>query len=132
MTMTVSTITARSFVLIVLSLGPLLSCKNLHAATPTQDINQIQYDAGERNKNAVLKYLVPALTQAGKVGRIYYAADCPPDERYPYVPYPFPRISVQPPSMGVSGLAAVHEIFRDDKNVAIEERPEGVVTVRIG
>jgi hypothetical protein len=122
----------RTFLFTVVTMASLICCNRLHAVSASQDIKQSQYDAGEDNKASVLKYLMPVLTQAGKVGRIYFAADCPPDEAYPYVPYPFPTISVKPPAEGASGVAAVQEMFREDKNVTIEEKPEGIVRVRIG
>jgi hypothetical protein len=86
-------------------------------------------EAGIRNKDAVLKYLEPTLNLAGKAGRIYYATACSSDG---YFLNSFPEITVHPPSNDVSGLSAVREIFQANKNIEIEERPAGIIRVRIG
>jgi len=84
---------------------------------------------GDRNHVAMLRYLAPALQQAGKVGRVYYTTSCPSDK---YFLNPFPKINVQAPSKDVSGLAAIQEIFRGDTSVKIEESPGGIIRIRIG
>lgn len=122
-------LTWRPIVLSVLILGFISGFQNAKASPSAQEISQSQA-AGKRNEYAVLKYLVPALGQAEKVGRIYYApSSCVPDEDYPD---PFPKINVQPPSKSQSGLASVREIFQGDKNVEVEEKPSGIIRIRIG
>ncbi len=79
---------------------------------------------------AVLRYLWPVLSSAGKTGRVYYRAVCPPDLRY--YPLRFPQIDVQPPSEIGTDLAIVQSIFRRDHDVAVTEDKNGIVRVRIG
>jgi len=122
----------RSFCVPALVVGFFLGFQRVNTTASAREIDQAKYDAGQSNRYAMLQYLVPALHQAGKAGRIYYAASCPPDEGYPYYPYPFPKLNVQPPSKDVSGLAAVRDIFRGDTNVEVEERPVGIIRIRIG
>ncbi len=86
-------------------------------------------DEADRNLSRVLRYLAPALNQAGKAGRIYFEESCPSDE---YLVYPFPKIEAHPPSKDASGLAAVQQIFKGDTNVTVEENPIGIIRVRVG
>lgn len=118
----------RSIVFAALVLIFLLGFQSTHASGPTKEMLQT-VEMGRRNEDAVLNYLVPALRNAGKVGRIYYEASCPSDQ---YFLDPFPKLNAQPPSKDVSGLAAVREIFRGDTNVEVEETPIGIIRVRIG
>ena len=78
---------------------------------------------------AVQRYLWPVLASAGKTGRIYYEAVCPPTE---YFPLAFPPIEVRPPLANATGLAAVRSVFRDEKGVLVAEDPPGIIRVRIG
>ena len=123
---------SRSIVLSAFILGSLLGFQRVNAAPSSQEINQIQFDVGERSEDAMLKYLVPALVKAGKAGRIYYEASCPPGELIPNIHYTFPTINLHPPSKDVSGLAAVREIFQDNPNIEVEERPSGIIRIKIG
>ena len=86
---------------------------------------------GERNDSiATLRgYLWPMLASAGKTGRIYYEAICPPTKDYPLA---FPRIEMRPPLTNAADLAAVRSIFREEKGVMVAEGPPGIIRVRIG
>jgi hypothetical protein len=83
----------------------------------------------ERDERAVLKYLWPTIESAGEVGRIYYRAVCQSNDN---LPVQFPRVDVQPPSRGKTGLDAVREIFRNDKSVTVMEDKGGIIRIRIG
>jgi hypothetical protein len=122
----------RSVVLSAFMLWSLLGFQKTNASPLSQVTDQVHFDEGEHFKYAMLKYLVPVLLQPGKAGRIYYEADCPPDEPYPHNRYIFPKLDVQQPSKDVVGLAAVREIFRDDTNVEVDERTSGIIRIRIG
>ncbi len=76
---------------------------------------------------AVQGYLWPVLASAGKAGRIYYEAICPPTADFPLA---FPPIKVRAPK--ATGLAAVRSVFRDEKDVLVAEDPSGIIRVRIG
>ena len=78
---------------------------------------------------AVQRYLWPVLASAGKAGRIYYEAICPPTEDFPLA---FPPIKVRPPLANAAGLAAVRSVFRDEKDVLVAEDPPGIIHVRVG
>lgn len=86
-------------------------------------------EEAKRNSYKVLRYLVPALNQAGKAGRIYFEESCPSDVD---LLHPFPKIDAHRPSKDVSGLAAVQEIFKGDENVSVEENPAGIIRIRVG
>lgn len=86
-------------------------------------------EESQGNQEAALKYLGPALKDRGGVARIDYLAACAAKDG---TPLPFPRVVVQPPSKGTSGLAAVREIFRNDKKVSVSENPPGMIRVTIG
>lgn len=82
-----------------------------------------------RNERIVLKYLWPALDYGEKVGRIYYAAACQSDDN---LARSFPKLDVQPPPSGKSGLAAIREIFKKVHSASVTEPEAGVINVRIG
>jgi hypothetical protein len=82
-----------------------------------------------RNERAVLKYLWPALDYGATVSRIYYLGNCQPDA---HPGASFPQLDVQPPSKGRHGVAAVRDVFRQDKYVSIKEADPGIIRVRIG
>jgi len=83
--------------------------------------------ADERYEDTVLSYLRPALHMAKKVGRLYYVVPCKdPDQDFPV---PFPDVRTQAPLNHRSGLEAVREIFRDDKQVTVLEEPNGIIRV---
>lgn len=89
-------------------------------------------DRGQRNEDSVLRYLAPALSSAGEGARIYYRAECNTRKTQRWDPVPFPRVGVHVSSKGVKGLAAVREMFRGDKDVAVTEGPSGMIRIRIG
>jgi hypothetical protein len=59
---------------------------------------------------------------------VYYLGDC---NRSSHDAVPFPFTNVQTPSKGRIGLAAVQEIFKNDKNVTVREEA-GIIRVWIG
>lgn len=84
------------------------------------------YDASQRNKESVLEYLRPTLLVVGGAGRIYYSTACAAEDG---TALPFPRAEVRPPSKETIGLAAVREIFQNDKNVAVSQDGYGLLTM---
>ena len=86
-------------------------------------------DGDRQNERAVLKHLWPVLKSSGKVARIYYRAACQPEEDHPVV---FPKIDVQPPSRGETGLVAIRDIFRNNRNVTVTGDDTGIIRIRIG
>jgi hypothetical protein len=116
----------RLITLSVLIFGFFCGSRELQASPSAQGISQSE---GAKNENEILKYLLPALKSSGKAGRIYYLATCQPDDKYPI---PFPQIRVQPPSRSKAGLAAIREIFQNEKNVRVTEDRPGVISIWIG
>jgi hypothetical protein len=97
-------------------LAGLLAFQKVNAKPTFEDISGPQVIQGRHNEFAVIRAIWPVLIQSGKVGRIYYAAPCPSDaNKPPYYPYPFPAINVSVPSKGVSGLAAIKEVFQSNR-----------------
>jgi hypothetical protein len=118
----------RSLGCYALLLTVLLGPRSSLASDITPEMRQ-SITVGDRNHVDLLRYLVPALQQAGKAGRIYYTASCPSDK---YFLNPFPKLDVRAPSKDASGLAAVREIVRGNTNVEVEENPVGIIKIRIG
>lgn len=116
----------RLVALSILMLGSFCGFHKLEASPSTQVISQSE---GGKNENAILRYLLPVLKSDEKAGRLYYRATCQPDNNYPI---PFPKISVHPPSKSSTGLAAVREIFQNDKNVSVMEGQPGIISIWIG
>ena len=85
----------------------------------------------QSHEEAVLKYLREVAWSSRKAIRLYYHADC--RKTFP-VDYsiPLPLFTVQPPSEGKTGLAAVREIFKNAKDVTIAEEPQGIIRITIG
>lgn len=88
-------------------------------------------DVSNRNEDAVLKYLRLVIGTSGKTIRLYYSASsCHVGNDQ--APVPFPAVKLRPPSKEKIGLAAVREIFSDDKSVTVSEEPLGTIRVLIG
>jgi hypothetical protein len=116
----------KGFAPIVLIIGAVLGC--LSAALSQEKLRWYSF-GNTPNEDAVLKYLLPALSSAGKVGLLYYsgAYDAKSSD-----PIPFPLLDLQPPSKGETDLAAVREIFQNDKDVTVSEKPSGKIAIRVG
>jgi hypothetical protein len=84
---------------------------------------------GKHFERVMLKYLWPALDYGNKVGRIYYSASCEPNDK---LAVSFPRLNVRPPSNKKIGVAAVQDIFRNEKDVSVKEAGADIIRVRIG
>ncbi len=84
--------------------------------------------ADQRNEDAMLKYLRPALKPAGGAGRFYSTQPC----RAGQIPLRFPRLRVQPPRTGTHGVAAVQDIFRGEKLATVTKDVSGMVRIRVG
>jgi len=100
----------------------------LSAAFPQEKLRWYSF-GNTPNEDAVLKYLVPSLSSAGKASLLYYSGAYDPKGSDPI---PFPLLDLQPPSKGETGLAAVREIFQNDKNVTVSEEPSGIIAIRVG
>ena len=72
-------------------------------------------------------YLGPVLTPLEGAARVYVVVDCGPGE----CPQ-FPRLRLQSPSKGQTGLAAVREIFAKDKQTSVSSGPNGLIRIRFG
>ena len=79
----------------------------------------------------MLKYFWPALGYGEKVGRIYYRGSCQLGLDADLAAS-FPQLDIQPPSKGRSGVTAVRDIFRHDKDISVKESDPGIIRVRIG
>lgn len=82
----------------------------------------------QRNQENIMKYLRPALLASG-AGRIYYSTVCAAKDG---MPLPFPEVKVQAPPKGTTGLAAIREIFKNDKHVKVSQDRSGMIRVWIG
>jgi hypothetical protein len=91
--------------------------------------NVISRSQGDRNEEAVLRYLRPVLQSSRAAGRIYYRADCQADDDYPI---PFPQIVLQPPRRRMEGVSAIQDIFRNSKGVGVSNTEPGLIRIGIG
>ena len=102
------------------------------AATLPTD-RETSREASKRNFDIVWKYLKPAIFGSDKAVRLYYRANCRATKDYVgQEPVPFPFVKVYPPSKGKTGLTAIREIFKNDKNVTIREDSGGIIRIWIG
>ncbi len=76
-----------------------------------------------------MQYLWRVLRSARKSGRVNFPAYCPPGDGDRMV---FPKIAVQPPPEGTSGLASVQGIFPNNKDILVREDADGIIRVTIG
>jgi hypothetical protein len=89
-------------------------------------------ETSRTNLDAVWNYLKPVVFASGKAVRLYYSADCRVITDFTgQEPIPFPATKVQSPSNVKTGLTAIQEIFRNDKNVTVTE-DANVIRIRIG
>ena len=83
-----------------------------------------------RNSEAiVLEYLRPMLKASNKTARIYYQGACYGKE---VDLIPFPKIEVQRPSKGESGLSAIKVMFKGDKDVSVSQDGSKIIKIRFG
>lgn len=82
----------------------------------------------ERNLDAVLNFLRPALTSKGGPGRISYSTVCARDGSV----LPFPKLQLRPPLTDKTGFDTVREVFRDDKRAKVTRNRSGIMTITVG
>ena len=98
--------------------------QEVEAASPTQVASPYE-SAG--NQKAFLWQLRTVLGE--KVGRVYYRGSCLRDSN---LGISFRQLNVRPAPLGRSGVAAVRDMLRDEKNISVEEDDTGVIRIRIG
>ena|ERR1700733_5351220 len=87
-----------------------------------------------QNDSTVFAYLRPTLKDVGGAARLYYAAECRPEENDPsgHLRLFFPSIQLQPPQPGATGLAAIRQVFQKDRNISIVQDHSGMVRITFG
>lgn len=85
-------------------------------------------EVSDRNRDAVLKDLRRVAGSSDIAIRLYYRGTCHSNAEDPI---PFPFVRVQAFSKGKTGVAAVREIFKNDKTVTITEEPVGIIRIWI-
>lgn len=111
-------------VLAVLILGAAIECS---AAPRTQSGPPDPHAASLRRMEVAIKYLQLAQVPVGKAVRVYFNGTC--DARDHVL---FPKINIQPPVNGETGLGAIRHIFRNDRKVTVTEDRSGMIRIRIG
>jgi hypothetical protein len=108
----------------------LLACGTLSSVCATPQIGSPE--ASNRNRDAVLAYVLPVIYSSGKAVRLYYRSDCRAATNPATAAIPFPFVKVQSPSKAKTGLDVVRSIFEKDKNVTVTEDSKGIIRIRIG
>jgi hypothetical protein len=91
-------------------------------------IDRQGWQEGEANRRAVMKHLRPILKSSALAGRIYYAKACASGSD----PVAFPAIDVRQPPDGQTGVAAVREMFANNKDVTVTKGRSEIIKIRIG
>ena len=89
--------------------------------------NMDAFRRSERNREAMENYLGPVLYPLNGVARVYVVVDCSKVE----CPE-FPQIKMKAASAGATGLAAVREIFGDDKRTTVTSGANGIIRIGYG
>jgi hypothetical protein len=84
---------------------------------------------GRRFEGELFAHVWPALGHGSLAGRIYYVANCKPNDE---LSASFPNLRLLSPSSEQTGLSAVRDIFRKEKNVSVEESTPGIIRITIG
>ncbi len=98
-------------------------------ATKLQSASNDTYELSRRNEDSMLEHLRPALRSAGNAARLYYHVDC---QATGGDPLPFPATKSQSPSRDKRGASAIQEVFKNDKNVKVEQETSGLIAIKIG
>jgi hypothetical protein len=94
-----------------------------------QDVRSERNNVSERNWHNFLQYLAPALKSTGRVGRLYYRADCWTERGDGIL---FPWLELVTPAESKTGLAAIQDIFRKEKQVTVTEGRSGITRISMG
>lgn len=86
-------------------------------------------NSGERNRDVLVQSLAPALKPGGGAGRLYARAECWTKLGDGIS---FPRLELQSSSKEETGLAAIQDILRKNKEVTVAEGRSGIVGIWIG
>jgi len=115
-----------AMVIAVLVLSSAIECLG---APRTRSGLTISMRASQRSEDALIEYLGQALAHTGKAVRVYFHGNCYAGEEMRVL---FPVIELQPPAKGKTGIEAVREIFRNDKNVKVQDDGSGIIKIWIG
>jgi hypothetical protein len=94
-----------------------------------QDARSDPSNVSNRNWHHFLQYLAPVLKSAGGVGRLYYRADCWTERGDGIL---FPWLELVAPAKSKTGLAAIQDMFRKEKQVKVKEGPSGIYRISMG
>lgn len=94
-----------------------------------QDLRSEMGNATERNRERFPQYLKPVLKSAGGAGRLYYRADCWTKRGDGIL---FPRPELEAPSKSKTGLAAIQDVRRKNRQVTVTEGRSGMPRILIG
>ena len=81
----------------------------------------------QRNEEAALRYLRPALVRSGGVARIYYRSVCFKNGQA----LPFPKLAVRPATNKNASLEAVRQVFANSKDVSVRQDQSGMIRITI-
>ena len=79
------------------------------------------------NERSLVHYLQLALASTGYSARLYFQGTCGTRDSLQ-----FPSIDILPPTHGSTGVQAVREIFRNDKDVVVSADTPGLIRITKG
>lgn len=94
-----------------------------------EDLRPGRRIASESNWNRFLQYVEPAVKSAGGIGRLYYHADCwtsRGDDIF------FPSLKLELPTRPENGLAALRDIFRQERGTTIAQDRSTITRISVG
>jgi len=94
-----------------------------------QDVRSERNNISERNWRNFLQYLAPVLKSPGGVGRVYYRAECWTERGDGIL---FPQLDLEAPAQSKTGLAAIQDIFKKEKQVTVTDGRFGISRISIG
>jgi len=96
---------------------------------PAAHNQPVLQEKSRRDEKSVIKFLQSALARTGSAARIYFHGTC---DVNPDGSLQFPAINIVPLSGDEVGVAAVQEMFRNDKDVMVTSDTPGVIRIVIG
>jgi hypothetical protein len=94
-----------------------------------QDVRVERHTISDHNLDTFLEYVEPVLKTAGGAARLYFRTSCWTGSGDGIM---FPQLRLDTPAQAKTGLAAIRDILRKEKEVNITEGRTGISRISIG